>query len=203
MMNFERRRERLGVVALLLREVGGKMARANLMECLYILQSLKRVPLGYRFKLHVYGPYDDSVLDDLFLAREWGYIAMKSEKNGTGYRYIVSLTKDGEAFAEYGKVGRTHEYKEQIKEIAEFFKNNKNLESFEKYATLVFIVRALIEKGSQEFEQDDKIIEYFLNMKGDNFVDDAQARASEYLGHLKKAHWLDALKTEYGSRAAG
>ena len=41
------------------------LGHTALMKFMYLLQTLKEVPLGYNFTLYSYGPYDASVLDDL------------------------------------------------------------------------------------------------------------------------------------------
>ncbi len=39
--------------------------RTTLMKFAYILQTVRDVPLGYRFQLYNYGPYDEAVLTDI------------------------------------------------------------------------------------------------------------------------------------------
>ncbi|MBC6444004.1 MAG: hypothetical protein GDA50_01020 [Alphaproteobacteria bacterium GM202ARS2] len=203
MMDLERYQKRLGVILALLEEVGGTMARTNLMECLYILQSLKRVPLGYRFRLHVYGPYDGDVIEDLFLARVGGYINMVSEKSGTGYRYIVSLREniEQEEQDESDKEGWAHKYKKEISEVADFFKNHNAYTSFEKYGTLLFIMRALKEahavtenSNGHNSRYEENIVEYFKNVKGRFAGDDTDKRIEEYYQHLLEAGWLKEIQ---------
>jgi uncharacterized protein len=45
-----------------------KLGRTQLMKLLYFLQTLEEVPLGYRFTLFSYGPFDQEVLSDLATA---------------------------------------------------------------------------------------------------------------------------------------
>ena len=46
----------------------GDFGHTALMKFMYLLQTLKGVPLEYNFTLYSYGPYDSSVLDDLSYA---------------------------------------------------------------------------------------------------------------------------------------
>jgi hypothetical protein len=58
------------------------------MKYMYLLQTVRGVPLGYRFTLYSYGPFDSDVLVDLSVAE--GLEAVESEvelySGGYGYR---------------------------------------------------------------------------------------------------------------------
>jgi uncharacterized protein len=57
---------RLAVITdLASRAPGGHIGRTALMKFCYLLQIVRGVPLGYRFTLYSYGPFDSSVLSDL------------------------------------------------------------------------------------------------------------------------------------------
>lgn len=65
-MNDEQRwRFRLSVLSTLVRRSPGKLDQSAIMFLVYLLQTAKKVPLGYRFSLYTYGPYDPTVLSDL------------------------------------------------------------------------------------------------------------------------------------------
>jgi len=73
------------------------LGRTALMKCMYLLQTVKGVPLGYRFQLYAYGPYDSTVLDDLGMAEVWGAVTETVVRYPSGYGYEVrpGLGADG------------------------------------------------------------------------------------------------------------
>jgi uncharacterized protein YwgA len=82
-------RLRLAVLSTLVKQAPQTPGRTALMKFAYFLQTLRGVPLGYRFELYNYGPYDGSVLSDLSQAATLK--AVKSEivhyPGGYGYEY--------------------------------------------------------------------------------------------------------------------
>lgn len=74
-----------------------KPGRTALMKYAYLLQTLRGVPLGYRFRLYNYGPYDEDVLTDVRMATNAGLLksTLVTYKNGYGYEFEV-----GDQFAE-------------------------------------------------------------------------------------------------------
>ena len=58
--------DRLATIAYLCTRAPGEgIGRTAVMKLCYFLQTLKGVPLGYRFTLYSYGPFDSDVLSDL------------------------------------------------------------------------------------------------------------------------------------------
>ena len=55
------------------------------MKFAYLLQTVRRVPLEYQFRLYNYGPYDSAVLSDV--SQAVSFKAIKSETFGFGYAY--------------------------------------------------------------------------------------------------------------------
>ena len=62
----------------------GYLGRTALMKFCYLLQTVRQVPLGYRFTLYSYGPFDSDVLSDLGTAVQYlggyGYRIRKSDR---------------------------------------------------------------------------------------------------------------------------
>src|SRR5579884_663824 len=52
-----------------------QLGRTSLMKLCYFLQVLRSVPLGYRFSLYSYGPFDSDVLADLDSATALGGVS--------------------------------------------------------------------------------------------------------------------------------
>jgi len=63
------------------------------MKLCYFLQTLRHVPLGYRFSLYSYGPFDSEVLADLDYAEAVGAISSEVVHFPSGaYGYRISPT---------------------------------------------------------------------------------------------------------------
>ena len=65
--------------------------RTGLMKFAYLLQSVCNVPLGYRFRLYNYGPYDEQVLADANEATTAGLLESKLVTYQRGYGYEFAL----------------------------------------------------------------------------------------------------------------
>lgn len=88
---------RLDVIDALLRAAGTGLGRTAIMKCLYALQEVEGLPLGYRFGLYTYGPYDAQVLNDLAYAEALGRVTARltTFANGhQGYLYRVTGNKE-------------------------------------------------------------------------------------------------------------
>ncbi|MFQ3610242.1 MAG: hypothetical protein SNJ72_02005 [Fimbriimonadales bacterium] len=79
---------RMAVVTELAKKEPG-MGRTKLMKYMYLLQTVKSVPLGYHFQLYIYGPYDPTVLSDLGMAEVWEAVEEKIIFHSNGYGYEI------------------------------------------------------------------------------------------------------------------
>lgn len=80
-----------------------KLGRAAIMKYLYFLQILCKVPLGYDFRLHTYGPFQPDVLDDLSYAESLQVVTSKTVTYPTGYYgYEISCADAAEKVNELG-----------------------------------------------------------------------------------------------------
>lgn len=68
-----------------------QLGRTALMKSMYFLQTLRGVPLGYRFSLYSYGPFDSNVLYDLSVAESLGAVASKTAFYSGGYGYEITV----------------------------------------------------------------------------------------------------------------
>jgi hypothetical protein len=66
------------------------LGRTAVMKLCYFLQTLRNVPLGYRFTLYSYGPFDASVLSDISSAQGLGGIKCETVFYPGGYGYEIS-----------------------------------------------------------------------------------------------------------------
>jgi hypothetical protein len=63
------------------------IGRTALMKCLFFLTAVKKVPLGYNFRLYTYGPFDADVLGDVQYAEALGAIVSTIAHYPGGYAY--------------------------------------------------------------------------------------------------------------------
>lgn len=121
---------------------GGVIGRTMLMKLAYFLQTLKGVPLGYRFRLYNYGPYDGQVLDDLEIAQGRGLIDAQAYSFATGYGYALRPGRTSRDLSE--KIAPHGRAIDQV--LAEF--GNCSAADIEIIGTIVFVDRAAQEKLS-------------------------------------------------------
>jgi uncharacterized protein YwgA len=90
-MNVEKKwLDRSGLIAALVEKTPDQtLSRTAVMKLAYFLQVLEKVPLGYDFRLHTFGPYDPDVLDDLAYAGVLGAIKERIVTQAGGYRYEI------------------------------------------------------------------------------------------------------------------
>lgn len=69
---------------------GGKIGRTALMKYMYLLQTLRDIPLGYRFTLYSYGPFDAEVLADLGNAQTLNAVESQPVFYPGGYGYRIT-----------------------------------------------------------------------------------------------------------------
>ena len=88
---------RQSILATCVQRANKKPGRTALMKYAYLLQTLQGVPLGYRFKLYNYGPYDEDVLTDVRMATNAGTLKSTLVTYNSGYGYEFEM---GEQFGE-------------------------------------------------------------------------------------------------------
>src|SRR5437867_1104734 len=86
----ERHDARLALIAELASRTPGALGRTALMKFCYFLQEVRRVPLGYRFSLYIYGPFDSNVLSDLGTAESLKAVVSNIVYYSGGYGYEIS-----------------------------------------------------------------------------------------------------------------
>jgi len=128
------------VIQALVRDAPAPLGRTAVMKLAYFLQTLFQVPLGYRFTLYTYGPYDGEVLSDLALAEAHGSVksALTVYPNGN-QGYLYSARKKGKA----PKLGAHAEAVE--KALDEF--GARSASDLEMASTIVYVDRSEKAKG--------------------------------------------------------
>lgn len=117
----------------------GSLGRTAVMKLCYFLQVLKGVPLGYRFTLYSYGPFDSNVLSDLGTAESFRAVNSELETYPGGYGYSI---RKGERADKYIQAGKTflEENREAINWVLSEF-GGANSATLELDATIVYVDR--------------------------------------------------------------
>jgi hypothetical protein len=94
MKSFENHIEVIAAVVRAFPEIG----KTGIMKCMYFLQEVYHIDMGYRFSMYTYGPFDSDVLGELNAAIDDEYITAETYHypNGTGYKFTPT-SKNSEA----------------------------------------------------------------------------------------------------------
>ena len=115
----------------------GWIGRTQLMKFFYFLQTLRKVPLGYRFTLYAYGPFDSAVLGDLGIAEVFDLVESTaiSYPSGCGYK-IESRIDEDNALELGGDLARKH--KDDLDWVIRQF-GEKSAADLELESTIVYV----------------------------------------------------------------
>ena len=119
--------------------------RTTLMKFAYILQTVRGVPLGYRFQLYNYGPYDEAVLTDIRQAVSAELLSSKLVTfSGGGYGYEFSI---GDSFEPAGEElsEQTSPFEDDIDWVVDQF-GGESAGRMELISTIIFV---LCENGTR------------------------------------------------------
>ncbi len=142
----EQQEKRLALIpALIESSAQRKIGRTALMKLMYFLQTLRKVPLGYRFSLYSYGPFDSTVLADLSVAESLHAVESKTILYSGGYGYEISpgekskwLKRRAESFVDkHGK---------DIRWVMQKFGSFSSAQ-LELVSTIIYVDREAVENG--------------------------------------------------------
>jgi hypothetical protein len=127
------------------RAPGGCIGRTALMKLCYLLQNVRGVPLGYRFTLYAYGPFDSAVLADLSTAENLKAVDSKLVYYPGGYGYEIRRGERTDAALE-----AAHEFlnrhRESIDWVLQEFGPHGSAD-LELESTIIFTDREAAKKG--------------------------------------------------------
>ena len=135
---------RRAVLTSLVKRAPKSPGRTALMKFTYLLQAVRRVPLGYRFRLYNYGPYDEQVLVDAREAATAGLLKSQLVTYPHGYGYEFSLG-DADQLEMDSSAGVLADYSDDIDWIINNF-GSDSASRLELVSTLVF---ALCDKNKK------------------------------------------------------
>ncbi|HET6246622.1 MAG TPA: hypothetical protein VFE47_02900 [Tepidisphaeraceae bacterium] len=110
---------------------GGQLGKTAVMKLLHLLQDGLGVPLGYRFTLYNYGPYQSEVMSDIEFAESLNRVTVNYLGPDQGYRITPG--------SDVGKVPQDIEPK--LKELIRDF-GTMNARELELRSTLLFLSRS-------------------------------------------------------------
>lgn len=123
-----------------------ELSRTGLMALVYLLQTVKQVPFGYRFRFGLYGPYDPQVLTDVALAEAWGALEESFHTtlpNAYGFKIVATKNASDLLGKEREALDASHEAIEWV--IQRF--GNCNTQELMLCSVLVWIDRELAQLG--------------------------------------------------------
>ncbi len=122
----------------------GSFGRTALMKLCYFLQVLKGVPLGYRFTLYSYGPFDSDVLSDLGTAESFHALESSLEVYSGGYGYSIRKGSAGDKCIEAGQMFLTNNHEAIDWVLSEF--GTHSSAALELEATIIYVDREALMK---------------------------------------------------------
>jgi hypothetical protein len=130
---------RLTVLSRLVQLAPAKPGRTALMKFAYLLQTIRKVPLGYRFELYHYGPYAPDVLANLSEAESLKAIKSHIVQYGVNQGFEYQVTKALPKLMELA--GNQHmPYENDLSWVIERF-GSESASKLELIATIVYAER--------------------------------------------------------------
>lgn len=118
------------------------MGRTALMKYMYLLQTVRGVPLGYHFTLYSYGPFDSDVLSDLGIAEALEAVKIDLELYAGGYGYRIRPGRNAKWLERRAKKF-VHRYSTDTDWVVKKFGSFTSAE-LELVGTIVFVDREVI-----------------------------------------------------------
>jgi uncharacterized protein len=133
--------------ALAERAPAGHIGRTALMKYMYFLQTVRGMPLGYRFSMYSYGPFDSDVLSDLSSAEMLKIVDVAPVEFSGGYGYRI---RPG-ARAEFAKANAGEFLTDHRADIDWLFSTFGALNSaeLELASTIVYVDREFAQRKQQ------------------------------------------------------
>lgn len=136
---------RLAVITWLAENNTGGLGRTALMKYCYFLQVVCGVPLGYRFSLYSYGPFDSDVLSDLDITESMAGVKSSVIYYPGGYGYRIEPGDGADRVKQLGEafIGA---HRESLQWVIDQFRGY-DAGNLELASTLVYSDREAFRKG--------------------------------------------------------
>lgn len=146
-------RLRLAVLSSLVKDAPQKPGRTALMKFAYLLQTVRGVPLGYRFELYNYGPYDSTVLSDLSQAATLKAIKSETVCYPTGYGYEYTTNDSGHLALRNKIAGELAKHEDDIEWVLKTF-GSASASRLELISTIIFAEREMRRKRQERSKEE-------------------------------------------------
>lgn len=114
-------RLRLALLTALVKQAPRQMlGQTALIKLVFLLTAVCDVPMGYRFRMYTYGPFDPEVISDVDYAARLDSLLVEIELYPKGYRYLI---KPGSAASDVMNRARSFldEHQQNIDRVTETF----------------------------------------------------------------------------------
>jgi uncharacterized protein len=146
-MNMQNPSKRITILArMLVKAPQQTLGRTQVMKLIYFLQELKRVDLGYDFRLFNYGPFDSDVLSDLGTATSDNVVKEVTKIYARGYGYEITPNARAYHFAEDLATSDSDLAAKVDEVISEF--GSFSAAELELRSTILFVDREFLESGT-------------------------------------------------------
>lgn len=163
------------------------LGRTAVMKLCYFLQTLREVPLGYRFTLYSYGPFDARVLSDISTAETLGGLESNTVLYPNGYGYAISPAANT-AFVKGLGTDFITRNESQLDWVVERFGSLGSAE-LELLSTIVYVDREYAQAKARQTK--DGIAEKVQEIKPHFSLSDVLAK----VGNLEQQGLLKSLRT--------
>jgi len=125
------------------------IGKTGMMKAMYFLQQVYKVPLGYDFRIHSFGPFDEDVLAAIDFAEKKGLIDVVPEDYSDGVSgYSINATKNEQVLLS--------EYSEPISDLLANF-GEYTAKEWELTSTIVYLYVAYMDNGWDLDELDENV----------------------------------------------
>ncbi len=153
----------------LLENAQGTVGKTFLQKGIYILQEGLKEELGYKYKLHFYGPFSQELANDIDTLYYMGLINIQYDAEATGYR--IEITEAGKKFLK--KYQQNDLEKNKIEKVLSMI-DGKLTKKMELLGTVLYFAKLTNDKGE---------IKRLVNMFKPHFAD---SEIEESLKRLRK-----------------
>ena len=169
--------ERIHVILRMVQESPG-IGKTAIMKCLYLMQTLSKVPLNYDFEIYTYGPYSSTVMDEIDCARQIGLIDVKGVVYSAGFGYSIECSEHGKAVVNTSQI--VSDYSAEIDAIVSEF-GKKSASELELLSTILFVYNMC------ENKSEDNVCTIVRGIKPKFTIDEIQDKY-KYLQEKKHLH---------------
>jgi len=155
--------ERLGMICRIIKEKP-EIGKTALMKLLYILQQVYKVPMGYNYSIHTYGPYSTEVMNDVDYAEYLDLISVEVVPYSVGYTGYRLTPKDRISEAVEKANVSLLGYEDRINEAIDFF-GEKTAKELELSTTIIYAYVNNFERVKESNNINEKIVEIVKKIK--------------------------------------